>query len=234
MKAAVLEEKNKIVIKEVPTPKIDDNSILIKVKACGVCGSDIRIYRKGGKRVKYPTIIGHEITGVIEKVGKNIKDFKPGQRVASAPGHGCLDCIYCNKGHENVCINPYPSVGYAYDGGFAEYFLVPPHLVKAGFVNELPVHVSFDEASISEPLACCINAHRNLNIKKDSSVLIIGAGPVGCMHLVLSKLKGAKVYISDLDDKRLEYAKKFNPDKIINSKKLEETIMHLTSNIGVD
>ena len=237
MKAAVLEEQNKIVVKEVQNLDIDDDTILIKVKACGVCGSDIRIYKGGDKRVNYPIIIGHEITGIIEKVGKNIQQFTEGDRVSASPGHACLNCTYCKNGQENVCINPFPSIGYAINGGYAEYFIIPAHLIKAGFVNKLPDNLTFEQATLAEPLACCLNAHRHMDIKQGDTVLIFGAGPVGCIHTKLSQINNAsKVFLADLDSNRLELAKKFSPTKTINptQENLKEIIMAETNNIGVD
>lgn len=237
MKAAVLKGKGDIEVSEVPCPEISEDTMLIRVEACGVCGSDLRICYKSDKRVKYPIIVGHEIAGVVEKVGGNVTGFNVGDRVSAAPGHGCLECVYCKKGQENICLNPYPSIGYAYNGGYAQYFVPPAHIIKAGFVNRILDSMSFAEASISEPLACCLNAHRNLGVEKGNTVLVIGAGPIGCLHLTLARLNGAsKVFLADIDSERLELAEKFSPDKMIDplNENIKEVILGETDSVGVD
>jgi len=237
MKAAVIKEKNVMAIEDIPIPEINNDTMLVRVVACAICGSDIRIYSKGDPRAKYPVVIGHEIAGVIEKLGGNVTGFKEGDRVCVAPGQGCGECIYCKSGHGNVCITPCPSIGYASNGGFAEYMCPPVNVVQNGFVNKIPDNISFDEAAMSELLACCINAQENAKIEKGDTVLIIGAGPAGCMHIQLSKLNGAaKVFITQRSRERLNMAKRFDPDRLIasSSENLHEIIMNETNGLGVD
>lgn len=238
MKAAVVEELGVIKVKEVSNPKLLDESVLIRVEACAVCGSDIRIFRKGDARAKLPRIIGHEIAGVIEKVGNKVSGFKEGDHVTVAPGHGCGVCKYCSKGMGNVCIDPQPSIGYASSGGFAQYIVPPINVVKNGFVNLIPDNVSFEEASMSELLACCINAQERANIMEGDQVLIIGAGPAGCMHIGLARARGAsKVMLSQRSKERLLMAKeKFFPDEVIAAEgdDLIHAVKKLTDGIGAD
>jgi L-iditol 2-dehydrogenase len=238
MKAAVVEELGVIKVKEVKNPELLDESILVKIEACAVCGSDIRIFRKGDVRAKLPRIIGHEIAGVIEKVGNKVSGFKEGDRVTVAPGHGCGKCKYCLNGMGNVCIDPQPSVGYASSGGFAQYIVPPINVIKNGFVNLIPDNLSFEEASMSELLACCINAQERANIMEGDQVLIIGAGPAGCMHIGLARERGAsKVFLSQRSRERLLIAKeKFSPDEIIVAEgdELVQAVRKLTDGIGAD
>jgi L-iditol 2-dehydrogenase len=221
--------------KRVPAP--GDDSLLIKVEACAICGSDVRIYRKGDSRAHYPIVIGHEIAGVVVEVGKNVSGYQAGQRVCVAPGHGCGKCKYCLSGHSNVCVDPRPSIGYASDGGFAEYMVPPPNVVQLGFVNPIPEGLSFDHASMSELLACSLNAQENTPVHPGDTVLIMGAGPAGCMQIELSRLKGAaKIMITQHSRGRLYLAERFHPDRLIASSEedLEKIVLEETGGLGVD
>ena len=235
MKAAVVKEQNVIIIEDVPVPELSDNSILIRVRSCAICGTDLRILRRGDKRAKYPVIIGHEIAGIVEEVGKNVKRFAEGDRVCTAPGIGCGQCVYCRQGYYNICVNPHPPMGYWYDGGFAEYLVPPDNVVREGFVNKIPDVLSFDQASISELMACCLNAQDNVRVCEGDIVLVMGAGPAGCMHMELSRLNGAKKIILS-SPSRLELAERFNPDRLINPKDedLESAIMEETDGLGAN
>lgn len=237
MKAAVVKEKDVMVVEDIPVPEINSDTMLIRVESCAICGSDLRILRKGDARAKYPVVIGHEIAGVIEKSGKDVKGFRKGDRVCVAPGHGCGECVCCKSGHSNVCINPCPSIGYASNGGFAQYMVPPVNVVKIGYVNKIPDNISFDEASMSELLACCINAHENAKVERGDTVLIFGTGPAGCTHIQLSKSDGAsKVFVAERSQERLALAESFAPDRTILSpqENLEEIIMNETDGLGVN
>lgn len=238
MKAAVIEQLGVISVQEVPEPELLPESMLIRVEACAICGSDIRIFRKGDPRATFPRIVGHEIAGVIEKVGNKIKKFNIGDRVTVTPGHGCGKCKYCRNGIGNVCINPRPSVGYASSGGFAQYIVPPVNVVENGFVNIIPANVSFEEASMAELLACCINGQERAEVSQGDTVVIIGAGPAGCMHLGLAKARGAtKIILVERLMPRLLLAKeKFKPDVIISGedKEVIRRVKEETGGLGAD
>jgi len=237
MLAAQVESLGKMGLVEKPIPEPRDDSLLIKVEACAICGSDVRIYSKGDSRARYPIVIGHEIAGVVTAVGKNVKGFAEGDRVCAAPGHGCGKCRYCLTGHSNVCADPCPSIGYASDGGFAEYMVPPENVVALGFVNKIPDGVSFDNASMSELLACNLNAQENSPVKEGDVVLIMGAGPAGCMQIQLSQIRKAKkVIVTQRSADRLELAARFNPDRTIASSEedLEAIVMEETGGVGAD
>lgn len=238
MKAAVVHGKGNLRLEEVPIPEVPEGSIRVRVKACGICGTDKRIYRIGDYRASYPVVVGHEVAGVVDAVASGVTGVKEGDRVCVAPGHGCGECRMCRIGHPNVCTNPYPSLGYKVNGGFAEYIAVPENIFRLRFVNPIPEPLTFDQASMSEILACCLNAQRNTVVEEGDIVLIFGAGPAGIVHSQLARLKGArKVIVTQRSKYRLEMAKqKFPIDRTIASSEedLRETVMAETDGEGAD
>ena len=237
IKAAVLEGIGKIIVKEVDKPVCPDDSVLIRVRACAICGSDLRLFRKADRRLTFPQIIGHEIAGEIVEMGKSVKGFKVGDRVTSAPGPSCGECLYCKKGIQTQCINMIP-VGYSWPGGLAEYHVPPAASLRGNFINRIPDSLSFEEASLAEPLACCINGQELSNVGKGDSVAVIGAGPAGCIHVELARMRGAqKIFLVQRSRERLELAKaKFHADFFISSEDEDfvERILKETSGYGVD
>ncbi len=236
MKAAVLEDYNKMVVKEVPTPKVTDDSVLVRVKACAVCGSDIRIYHHGNSRVKMPQIIGHEISGYVVAVGKNVTRFKEGDRIAIGADVPCGECVFCEAGIGNNCQINY-AMGYQFAGGFAEYLLLNRIVVNFGPVHKIPDHVSYDEAALAEPLGCVLNALELSNIRLGDTVVIIGAGPIGCMIIAVARRMGAtKVIVVQRSKPRLEYAKRFGADVYILSSEEDAVarVLEETNGLGAD
>jgi len=237
MKAAVLEDIGKIVVKEVEKPVCPDDSIVMRVGACAICGSDLRMFRKGDKRLTLPQILGHEMAGEIVEVGSEIKDFKVGDRVTSAPGPSCGECLYCKEGLQTQCINMI-NIGYNWPGGFAEYHVPPAVSLKGNFINKIPDNLSFEEASLAEPLACCINGQELSNVHQGDTVAVIGAGPAGCMHVELARLKGAKrIFLIQKSQQRLKLAKeRFHADVFIDSEKEDfiRRVLKETDGYGVD
>ncbi len=218
MKAAVLEDLEKIVVKEVGTPKVDEESLLLKVKACAVCGSDIRIYRHGSPRVKPPQIMGHEISGEVVEVGSKVKKFKEGDRIATGADVPCGECPACQQGIGNNCPINY-AMGYQFPGGFAEYVLINPLMIKYGPIHHIPDNLDFEEAALAEPLGCGINGLELASLKVGDTVVIIGGGPAGCLLAELAKHTGAtKIIVSQRSKKRLEMIKKeFSADVVISA-----------------
>lgn len=236
MKAAVFEALNKMVVKEVPTPTVDDNSILVKVKACAVCGSDIRIFHSGNSRVSTPQILGHEMSGEVCEVGKNVTKFKAGDRVAIGADVPCGECVFCEAGIGNNCQINY-AMGYQFAGGFAEYVLLNRIVINYGPVHKIPDHVSYDEAALAEPLGCVLNALELSNIKLGDTVVIIGAGPIGCMIIQVARLMGAtKVIVVQRSRPRLEFARKFGADVYICSSEEDgiARVLEETAGLGAD
>ena len=170
------------------------------------------------------------------EVGKNISDYKVGQRVAVAPAVPCGDCYTCRKGIFGMCDNLAP-VGYQFDGGFAEYMAVPPRVVRTTCVNSVPDNVSFEEAAIAEPLACAVNGQGLSHVGLGQTVLVIGSGPLGCMHIRLARAKGAtQTIMADISQHRLDMAKVAEADRYVNSaeENLEDVVMELTDGHGAD
>lgn len=232
MKAAVFEGIEKITIKEVEKPKCGKDNILIRVKSCAICGTDVRTYLYGKSNVKPPQILGHEVSGIIVEVGEEVRNFSIGDRVTVAAIVSCGDCYYCSRGLQNLCSN-FKAIGYEYPGGFAEYMLVPGRLVKDGSVNKIPASLSFDEASLVEPFACVINGQELSQVKLGDTVVIIGAGPVGCMHLELAKIRGAtKIILSEINPSRLKAAKQFSADIFIDASSQDPVKMVLEETKG--
>lgn len=236
MKAVVFEDIEEMVFQEVPDPKCEDDGLVIKVKACAICGTDIKIYHSGHRHIKPPRITGHEFSGEIVAIGKNVKGYEVGQRVAIAPAVPCRECHYCKRSIFGMCDNLAP-IGYHFDGGFAEYMAVPPIAVKTTCVNVLPDNVSYEEAAIAEPLACAINGQNLSGVWPGSTVLIVGAGPLGCMHARLARANGAaRIILADISANRLEMAKVAGADVYVNSseKDLEVVIPPETEGRGAD
>ncbi|MBI4163569.1 MAG: alcohol dehydrogenase catalytic domain-containing protein [Candidatus Aenigmarchaeota archaeon] len=228
MKVVVSKEQGKVVVEDVPVPEPKDGELLVKMKACGICGSDVEKvfgdYGMGSKK------IGHEISGEVAK--SNSKDFAVGDRVFVRQRVPCYKCHYCLHGNHTICdlfqkTNVDPC-------GLAEYFIVPKVNVENGGVVKLPDNLTFEEAAAAEPLSCCIRAINKLDIKQGDSAVIIGSGPVGVMNALALKAAGAeKIFILDINDSRLEIAKKYGTP--INSLKQDpEQIIKNSTQIGAD
>ncbi len=219
MKAAVLEELEKIVVKEVEDPEIGDNSALLKVEAVSICGSDIRIFHHGNPRLKTPAIIGHETAGTIVKVGKNVTRIKEGDRVAVGADVPCGQCDWCRNGLGNNCAINY-AIGYQIPGSFAEYMELTPLVLDEGPVSTFSEKLSFDDAALAEPLACVLNGLELVNMSLGKSIAIIGLGPIGCLMIDAARAMGAtKIIAAEMVDMRMEIAKKYGADVYINSAK---------------
>ena len=218
MKAAVLEELERIVVKEVDDPQIDDDSALMKVESVAVCGSDVRIFHHGNPRVKPPAIIGHETAGVIVKAGKNVTRVKEGDRVAVGADVPCGQCHWCRNGLGNNCEINY-AIGYQIPGAFAEYMKLPRLVLEEGPVAPFGDALSFDVAALAEPLACVLNGLELVGMSLGRSIVIVGMGPIGCMMIDAARAMGAvKVICAELSPERMAIARKYDADVYINSK----------------
>jgi L-iditol 2-dehydrogenase len=217
MRAAVFYGPGDLRVEERPRPRIAEDEVLLQVEACALCGSDARTYRYGASNITAPVVTGHEVAGTLAEVGSAVKGYAPGQRVAVAPAIPCGECRYCRRGAETMC-DRLRSIGYEFDGGFAEYMAVPASAVRAGCVNIVPDGLSSTEAALAEPLACVINGQELLAVGPEDDVVVLGAGPVGCLHASLAKVRGArKVLMADLRPERLELARPFGADVFVDA-----------------
>jgi L-iditol 2-dehydrogenase len=213
MKVAMYYNNNDVRIEEQPVPEISDDEFLVKVIASGICGSDVMEWYRVKKA---PLVLGHEISGIIEKTGKNVKKFKKGDRVFVTHHVPCNECSFCKNGQLTLCHTLHNTKFYP--GGFAQYIRVPEINIKYGtFI--LPDSVSFDEGTFIEPLACVVRGFRVAQYKKEQTVLILGSGMAGLLNIKLAKAYGAKkIFATDVDSYRLKLAKKTGADIVINAK----------------
>ncbi len=212
MKAALyLGEKN-IKVKEIEDPKINNDTVLLKINGCAICGSDIRTFNFGNKRVNTPKILGHEISGVIVDKGKNVINYEVGDRISVGADIPCNNCIYCNSNKPNNCKKNL-AIGYQIEGGFAEYISLGPEVWKGGPFKRINTNIDLDLCALAEPLACCLNGYEKINKTniKNETVLIFGAGPIGIMLGLLAKniYKARNIIFLEKNPNRISFAKSF-------------------------
>lgn len=214
MQAAVYHGALDLRVELVPIPAIKAGEILVKVECASICGTDLRIYH--GQHRKYPAgtrrIPGHEVVGRIAALGTEVSGYQAGQRVFIAPNLGCGHCKQCLSGRNNLCAN-YEALGVTLDGAFAEYARVPAAAVAQG--NVIPVRGDLDPAALAlaEPFACVLHGQDALHIQPGETVLVLGAGPIGLMHVLLARLRGVgKVIVSEPRPERLAQALEMGAD----------------------
>lgn len=212
MNVAMYYNNNDIRIEQQDIPTISDDEILVKIMASGICGSDVMEWYRIKKA---PLVLGHEIAGIIEKTGKNVENFKKGDRVFVTHHVPCNTCRYCLKGEHTICHLLHSTKFYP--GGFAEYLRVPAINVDRGTFL-LPDNVSFDQGTFIEPLACVVRGFHKARYKPAQSVLILGSGIAGMLHIKLAKAYGAtKIFATDLSSSRLDLAKKIGADEVFQA-----------------
>jgi len=209
MKVSYWYNNHDIRIEEVPTPIPGPREMLVKVISCGICGSDVvEWYRLP----RAPLVQGHEIGAEVVAVGNLVNKYHPGNRVFIAPKVPCMKCHYCKNGHYPQCTE----VKERLPGGFAEYVLVPEVLVENG-TYLLPEKISYDQSTFIEPLACVVRAQRLAGLKKGDSLMVIGCGMSGLLHIKLARAKGCKIIAADINKTRLEFAARMGADIVIDA-----------------
>ena len=227
---AVYHNNRDIRIEEVPKPEIGSDEFLLKVMASGICGTDVvEWYRLP----KAPRVLGHEATGIIAETGKNVTKYMVGDRVFVSHHVPCNQCGYCMKDSHTACETLH-TTNY-FPGGFSQYIRVPKINIETG-VYKLPANMSYEEGTFIEPLACAARGQRLADIQKCDSVLIIGSGIAGILHIQLAKMKGVqKVFAADINPDRLKLAEKFGADHVIDVKDdLLQQLKNLSDGKGVD
>jgi len=222
----------KVTLVESELPKVNEDEMLVRMQSCGICGSDLeKVYGNYGMR---SLRVGHEPAGVVIKVGKNLKKFQVGDRVFVHHHVSCYSCRYCLQGNYTMC-NNYQTSNIE-PCGLSEEFIVPKWNIEHGGVLKLPESISYDEAALIEPFACCIRGLNKISIKHGDNVAILGAGPTGVMHTLLARLWGANnIVVSDVNEFRLKFVEKYGVTTVnLNLEKLDDVINNNTESFGVD
>lgn len=218
MKAAVLTEKMNLEIQELPLPEPLDHEVIVKVKACGICGTDQHIYhgQPGSAEVQFPIVLGHELSGEIVQIGKNVTQFKIGNRVSIDPNMYCGTCDYCRGNRVHLCDN-LQAIGVTRNGGMGEYCAVP-----AANCYTLPDELSYEEGAMIEPLGCVLHGFNQIKMWPGASVLIIGGGYIGLMMMQVAKMYGASpIVVSEPDSTKHNLAIQLGASEAIKPEELE-------------
>ncbi len=239
MKALRFFAREDVRLVDIAEPVCGPEEVKIKVKNCSTCGTDVKILHNGHVNITRVTTMGHEVAGEVVEVGPQaLGGFQVGDRVQCIAAVPCGECHECRKGWMEVCQNQ-TSVGYQYDGGFAEYMIVPKQVLKVDGLNQIPENVGYDEASAAEPFACAINAQEQLGIQEGDFVVVFGAGPIGCMHIRIARgvHKAGMIALVDINAERLAMsADAVHPDHVIDASSVDvvEEVMRLTGGRGAD
>ena len=202
MKAAIYHGIGDMRVEECPKPRIRAGELLVRVRACAVCGGDLRTFRHGHPKIHPSVILGHEFAGVVAEVGADAPSELMGARIVAAPAIGCGACAYCRAGHTHLC-GARETIGFSMDGAFAEYVRIPARAVQLGNVQHIPDDVDDLSAALTEPLACVVNGQEALGIGTGDTVAVIGAGPIGILHAELARAAGARVLLLNRSAQRL-------------------------------
>ena len=234
MRAAFFDGPGMLTLREVDQPACDSDGIVVRVKACGICGSDVRNFRVGLRGGPAGQIIGHEIAGIVEKAGSNCTLFAEGERVAVAPDVSCGRCHYCRTGLVNLCTD-HRMVGTHWPGGFAQFLSLPGVVLSHGMVHRIPSGVSFRDAALAEPLSSVLAAHETAGTGAGQAVVVFGSGAVGCMHVQIARARGAAPVIL-VGRRRLSLAAVFKPDVSVQAgdRDLVSAVREATGGLGAD
>ncbi len=235
MKAVVVRAPMDFAVEDVPLPEIPKGGLLLKILACGLCGSDLRTLRMGHRNVTFPWIIGHEICGRIEELGPGYKGaLNVGDTLAVGPLAYCGTCEFCQDGEYELCENQ-REIGQVWAGGLAQYMALPEDCIRLGNIQKISEGADPVLAAVAEPVSSCVNAQEKADVKLGETVVIIGAGPIGCIHISLARARGAqKILIIDLSPERLKMAESFKPDAVINGGECDavQEVLRLTGGKG--
>ena len=205
-------------LETIDIPTVQEGEVLIRVRRVGVCATDLRIYQVGSSAVRPPVVLGHEVAGEVVEVGDDATQLKKHDRVCVIPDVYCGRCPQCKSGSENLCVNVM-SLGYNLNGAYSEYLKLPSIFMEKGLVCKIPPQMSFEEAALIEPLACCFHGLTRSGVGVGKTTLVVGDGPIGLMHVLLAKLMGSTVGVAGLIERNLALATSLGADFVINASK---------------
>ncbi|MBI5026437.1 MAG: zinc-binding dehydrogenase [Nitrospirae bacterium] len=232
MRANLLISPGVLELREIETPRPSEGEILIKIKAALTCGTDLKAFKRGHPLIPMPGVFGHEFSGVIAEVGLRVNDFKKGMEVMAVHSAPCGECPFCRKGLHNLCEK---IMDTKILGAFAEYILLPPHIVRQN-VFQKPDSLSFEEAAFLEPLSCVVHGINSVSLSGEDTALIIGAGPIGLLHIMLLKTMGLRVIVLGKRKERLKKAAEQGADLVIDADEgnADKAIKDFTKGLGAD
>lgn len=237
MLAAYQTGKRTFELREAPDPEPGEHGLVLDVKACGVCGSDLRRWREGLPHVEGGFVPGHEIAGMVSAAGRAVTAYCEGDRLAVAPDIHCGRCYYCRRGLFNLCDHlRHLGITPGYPGGFAEKLLLSHEVLTRGIVHRIPDGLSYRVAALAEPCSSVLASHEKTQTGLDDTVVVIGAGPIGCLLLAVAKARGAVVYVAQRSARRRELIRQFGPDAVIDSSQEDpiDRVRDLTGGLGAD
>jgi L-iditol 2-dehydrogenase len=228
--ANILVEPGRIELREIRTPRPSAGEILVRIKAALTCGTDLKAFRRGHPVIPMPGVFGHEFSGIVAATGKDVKKFREGDAIMAVHSAPCLECSYCRKKLYNLCEK---IMHTKILGAFAEYILLPAHIVRQNAFHK-PEGLPFEEAALLEPLSCVVHGLEYIRPKKNEHALVIGAGPIGLLHLLLLKDRGLKVSIADKHDPKLEIAREFGADSVSKAHRINALKESANNGVGFD
>jgi L-iditol 2-dehydrogenase len=237
MRAAFLTSPRTMELREIPEPDVPIDGIVMKTEACGVCGSDLRRWKEGPPADSEGIIPGHEAAGIVIKIGPKCRDFAIGDRVAVAPDIHCGSCYYCRREMYNLCDHlKFVGITPGYPGGFAEQMVLTGEILENGIVNHMPEGLSFTHAAVSELCNSVLATHEKADTDTGDIVVVIGAGPAGCLHVAVAKSRGARVIVIEVAEARRRMAARFDPDEVMDASApdLAAQVRTLAGGFGAD
>jgi len=236
MRGVVYHAPGDVRVEEVDVPDCGPGEIRAKVDACAVCGTDLKAYKHGNPRIKAPKVMGHEFTGVLDRIGDAACGFAVGDRVVMATSVSCGECFYCRRGWNNLCLELAP-MGFTFEGGMAEYVTIPARALQNGHAVKVPTDVAPEHACLAEPVSCAVNACENSQVQEGDTVVVVGAGPMGIINACVARGFGAaKIIMAEINPVRLAKAEPLGFDRLLNPAKedLADAVRRETGGLGAD
>jgi L-iditol 2-dehydrogenase len=230
---AVLVEPGRLELREYEPSRPRPGEVLLQVRCALSCGTDLKAYHRGHPMWPMPTPLGHEFSGVVAEIGEGVTQFSVGDELMAAPTAPCGGCFYCERGDENLCAQAMEKMVL---GAYAGYVLLPAHIVSRNTFKKPPA-VSFEEAALIDPLACIVHAHEMARPQNSETVLILGAGPLGLLHMLVLRVAGVRrIVVAGRGERRLKWAGEFGADRVIDiaSGDTEREIAKLNGGYGPD